>query len=69
MVKFITSILTVTSTTAILAIVVTTNSFGAYLAAPLKSPLRSGVVADLVAALAVANKVFLVDLVHTLERL
>jgi hypothetical protein len=60
---------TVTSTTAIAAIVVITNSIGAYLAAPLKSPLRFGVVVDLVAALAVANKVFLVVLVHTLERL
>jgi len=69
MVKFITLPPTVTSITAIIAIVVIAKSIGAYLAAPLKSPSRSGVVADLVAALAVANKVFLADLVHILERL
>lgn len=69
MVKFITSTPTVTSITAIAAIVVIAKSIGAYLAAPLKSPSRSGVAADLVAALAVANKVFLADLVHILERL
>ena len=69
MVKFTTSTPTVTSTTAIAAIVVITKSSGVYLAALLKSPSRSGVVADLVAALAVANKDFLVDLVHILERL
>jgi hypothetical protein len=67
MVKFITLLPTVIQV-AIILIVLTAKSFGAYLVVLHRLLLRFGVVADLVVALAAASRVCLVDLVLTVER-
>jgi hypothetical protein len=67
MVKFITLLLTVIQV-VIVVIALTVKSIGVYLVVLHRLLLSFGVVADLVAALAAASRVCLVDLVLILER-